>query len=128
MNNKYEYIDEHELFCIRHSLAHIMAQAVTEMFELGEVKIGIGPAVKDGFYYDFDLPRSLTPEDLKCIEKRMRQIISANHTFEKKIVSAEEARAVSHDQPYKLELIGALESGEGVEHGGPLDGEQEISL
>ena len=63
-----------ELYRIRHSAAHIMAEAVVEMFP-GQAKVAIGPPIADGFYYDFDLPRALTPEDLQAIEKRMRQII-----------------------------------------------------
>jgi threonyl-tRNA synthetase len=128
MNKEKDQIEQDELLCIRHSLAHVMAQAVMEMFAPGEAKIGIGPAVKDGFYYDFDLPRNLTSEDLKGIEKRMRQIISGKHAFDKRIVSSEEAKVAFQDQPYKLELIEALASGEADEHGEPLDSEQDISL
>ena len=76
-----------ELYRIRHSAAHVMAQAVMEMFAPGEAKIAIGPPIENGFYYDFDLPRNLTPEDLKAIEKHMRQIIAGKHPFEKKVVS-----------------------------------------
>ncbi|HKI54929.1 MAG TPA: threonine--tRNA ligase, partial [Anaerolineales bacterium] len=68
-----EKYEESYLYKIRHSAAHVMAQAVMEMFPDG--KITIGPPVADGFYYDFDLPRNLTPEDLQAIEKRMRQIV-----------------------------------------------------
>ena len=71
-----EKYEESHLYKIRHSAAHIMAQAVLEMFPDG--KVTIGPPVENGFYYDFDLPRNLTPEDLEAIEKRMRQIIVAN--------------------------------------------------
>ncbi|MBT4003763.1 MAG: hypothetical protein HOF10_10680, partial [Chloroflexi bacterium] len=67
--------EETEIYKVRHSLAHIMAQAVSELFEPGEAKIAIGPPIDTGFYYDFELPRQLTPEDFKGIEKRMRQII-----------------------------------------------------
>jgi threonyl-tRNA synthetase len=68
--NKKEQYQESELYRIRHSAAHVMAQAVLEMFPDG--RIAIGPPIEDGFYYDFDLPRPLTPEDLEVIEKRMR--------------------------------------------------------
>ena len=68
--------EQSELYRIRHSAAHVMAQAVVEMFEPGEAKFAIGPPIENGFYYDFDLPRNLTPDDLKAIEKRMRQIIA----------------------------------------------------
>ena len=114
------------LYRIRHSAAHIMAQAVLEMFPEG--KVAIGPPIENGFYYDFDLPRTLTPEDLKAIEKRMRQIIAGKHPFEKKVVSAEEARRIFKDQPYKLELIDGLEEGGYDEYGNPLDEKPEISI
>ena len=64
---------------IRHSASHVMAQAVLEMFPTG--KVAIGPAIENGFYYDFDLPRSLTPEDLEQIEKRIKEIIKGKHKF-----------------------------------------------
>ncbi len=106
------------LYRVRHSTAHIMAQAVLEEFPEG--KVAIGPAIEDGFYYDFDLPRALTPEDLSAIEKRMRDIISGDHTFIRKEVSADEARKLFKEQPYKLELISGLESGGTDEDGNPL--------
>ena len=117
---------ESELYRIRHSAAHVMAQAVMEMFP--DAKIAIGPPVEDGFYYDFDLPRPLTPEDLEIIEKRMRQIISGNYHFEKTVVSSEEARRLFEDQPYKLELIEGLEKGGFDEYGEPLAEKPEISV
>jgi len=88
---------------IRHSAAHIMAEAVLELFP--EAKLGIGPAIEEGFYYDFDLPRSLTPEDLRTIEKRMKELIAADEVFVRREVSREEAKKIFADQPYKLELI-----------------------
>ncbi len=94
---------EEKLYRIRHSLAHIMAEAVLEIFPEG--KIAIGPPIDTGFYYDFDLPRPLTPEDLEKIEKRMRQIIAGRHKFVRREVTPEAARELFHDQPYKLELI-----------------------
>jgi threonyl-tRNA synthetase len=97
------------LYRLRHSAAHVMAQAVIEMFPEG--KIAIGPPVENGFYYDFDLPRSLTPEDLQEIEKRMRRIAQGKHSFARRELSASEARELFHDQPYKLELIDGLERG-----------------
>ena len=120
---KYEQSD---LYRIRHSLAHIMAQAVVEMFP--EAKYTIGPPVENGFYYDFDLPRTLTPEDLEKIEKRMRQIIAGRHPFVRKVVSSQEAEQIFKTQPYKLELIRDLEKGETDEHGNPLDEKPEISI
>lgn len=114
------------LYRIRHSAAHIMAQAVLEIFPEG--KVAIGPPIENGFYYDFDLPRALTPEDLKAIEKRMRQIIAGRHPFKKTVISAEEAREIFKDQPYKLELIEGLEQGGYDEYGNPLDEKPEISI
>jgi threonyl-tRNA synthetase len=119
-------IEQSDLYRIRHSLAHIMAQAVLEMFP--EAKYTIGPPVENGFYYDFDLPRTLTPEDLEKIEKRMRQIIAGRHPFVRRVVSADEAMKIFKDQPYKLELIRDLEKGETDEHGNPLDEKPEISI
>ncbi|HEX7975381.1 MAG TPA: threonine--tRNA ligase [Anaerolineales bacterium] len=118
--------EESDLYRIRHSAAHVMAQAVTEMFP--EAKYTIGPPVEDGFYYDFDLPRSLTPEDLQVLEKRMRQIIAGHYDFNKKVVSAQEARQIFKDQPYKLELIEGLEKGNQDEYGNPLKEKPEISI
>lgn len=94
---------------LRHSLAHVMAQAVLEMFP--EAKIAIGPPIENGFYYDFDLPRPLTTDDLPEIEARMRRIISGNHPFIYRVVTPEEARQLFKDQPYKLELIEDLIQG-----------------
>ncbi|HEY9152352.1 MAG TPA: threonine--tRNA ligase [Anaerolineales bacterium] len=123
MQERYE--DSH-LYRIRHSAAHIMAQAVMEMFPDG--KVTIGPPVENGFYYDFDLPRNLTPEDLEQIEKRMRQIIAGKFEFQKKVVSADEARKLFKDQPYKIELIDGLEKGGLDEYGNPLKEKPEISI
>jgi threonyl-tRNA synthetase len=117
---------ESKLYRIRHSAAHIMAQAVLEMFPEG--KIAIGPPIDDGFYYDFDLPRPLTPEDLEQIEKRMRQIIAGKHPFIYRQVSAEEARQIFADQPYKLELIDGLVKGGIDEYGEEADEPPVISI
>jgi threonyl-tRNA synthetase len=115
-----------ELYRIRHSAAHVMAQAVVEMFP--EAKYTIGPPVENGFYYDFDLPRTLTPEDLQKLEKRMRQIIAGRHKFERKVLTAAEARELFKNQPYKLELIDGLEQGGFDEYGNPLSEKPEISI
>jgi len=120
--------EKSELYRIRHSAAHIMAQAVTEMFEPGEAKVAIGPPIEDGFYYDFDLPRQLTPDDFQAIEKRMRQIIAGHHKFERRVVSAEQARAQFAGQPYKIELIEGLEAGGTDEYGNPVKDAPEISF
>jgi threonyl-tRNA synthetase len=121
-----EKYEESDLYQLRHSSAHVMAQAVVEMFP--EAKYTIGPPVENGFYYDFDLPRNLTPEDLEKIEKRMRQIIAGRHDFQRQVVSADEARQIFKDQPYKLELIDGLEQGGFDEYGNPLDEKPEISI
>jgi threonyl-tRNA synthetase len=121
-----EKYEESNLYKIRHSAAHVMAQAVMEMFPDG--KITIGPPVENGFYYDFDLPRNLTLEDLEAIEKRMRGIVQGKHEFKKTVVSAEEAKKVFANQPYKLELIEGLEKGGFDEYGNPLKEKPEISL
>jgi threonyl-tRNA synthetase len=121
-----EKYEESQLYKIRHSAAHIMAQAVLEMFP--DAKYTIGPPIENGFYYDFDLPRNLTPEDLEQIEKRMRQIVQGKHEFKKKVISAEEARQVFKDQPYKIELIDGLEKGGLDEYGNPLKEKPEISI
>jgi threonyl-tRNA synthetase len=123
-----ERYEESELYKIRHSAAHVMAQAVTELFAPGEAKVAIGPPIADGFYYDFDLPRPLTPDDLEVIEKRMRQIIGGKHAFVRKEVSADEARAQFAGQPYKLELIDGLEKGGQDEYGNPLAEKPVISF
>ena len=109
---------DEELYRIRHSAAHVMAQAVLEMFP--EAKIAIGPPIEHGFYYDFDLPRPLTPEDLEKIEARMKEIIKGKHPFVRREVTPEEARELFKDQPYKLELIEDILSRGTDEYGNPL--------
>lgn len=121
-----EKYNETQLYRIRHSAAHVMAQAVLEFYP--DAKFTIGPPVENGFYYDFELSEPIVLEDLQKIEKRMRQIIAGNHSFEKTVVSAEQAREVFKDQPYKLELIDGLEKGGLDEYGNPLDTKPEISL
>jgi threonyl-tRNA synthetase len=110
-----ERYEDSKLYRIRHSAAHIMAQAVLELFPDGH--IAIGPPIEDGFYYDFELPRALTEDDLAAIEKRMREIIKGNHPFVRREVSAAEARKLFANQPYKLELIDGLEKGGTDEYG-----------
>ncbi|WP_150236369.1 threonine--tRNA ligase [Nocardiopsis quinghaiensis] len=89
---------------LRHSTAHVLAQAVQELFP--EARLGIGPPVENGFYYDFDVAEPFTPADLKSIEKRMQQIIKQGQRFDRRVVSDEDARAELATEPYKLELIG----------------------
>ena len=88
---------------MRHSGAHVMAEAVVSLFP--EAKLGIGPPIENGFYYDFDLPRPLVPDDLAVIEDKMRQSIAADRRFERRPVTRAEALELFRDQPYKLELI-----------------------
>ncbi len=100
---------EHDqLYKVRHSCAHVLAQAVLNMFP--EAKLAIGPPVDNGFYYDFDLPRTLIPEDLRLIEKQMKKIISQGQTFEKYELPIAEARKFLTEikQDYKLELLDDL--------------------
>ncbi|MEO3828094.1 threonine--tRNA ligase [Actinomadura sp. B10D3] len=94
---------------MRHSAAHVMAQAVQELFP--EAKLGIGPPVENGFYYDFDVAEPFTPDDLKRIEKRMREIVKQGQRFSRRPVSEEDARAELAAEPYKLELIGLKGAG-----------------
>ena len=95
---------------VRHSLSHVMAEAVTILFP--GTKFGIGPAIDNGFYYDMELPRSITDEDLPAIESAMRKIINEGREFTRKEVSREEAKKLFADQPMKLELIDELPEGE----------------
>jgi threonyl-tRNA synthetase len=92
-----------ELERMRHSAAHVMASAVTELFP--DAKLGIGPPIDNGFYYDFDLPRSLTPEDLEQIEALMSAEVKRDEAFECRPITLDQARSEFADQPYKLELI-----------------------
>ncbi len=89
---------------IRHSAAHVLAQAVQGLFP--HAKLGIGPPITDGFYYDFDVPEPFTPEDLSALEKRMRQIVKDGQLFDRRVYeSQDQARAELADEPYKLELV-----------------------
>lgn len=110
-----EAYENSNLYRLRHSAAHIMAQAVLEMFP--EAQFAIGPPIRDGFYYDFDLPRSLTPDDLVAIEARMRHIIAEGYPFEYREITTAEAKTIFADQPYKLELINGLLGGGEDEYG-----------
>lgn len=120
------------LYRIRHSAAHVMAQAVLELYP--DAKIAIGPPIENGFYYDFDLgmdedgrPRTFRADDLKAIEKRMRQIINGKHPFVYREVSADEARQLFADQPYKLELVDGLDEGGIDEYGNEVQEKTVIS-
>jgi threonyl-tRNA synthetase len=105
---------------LRHSSAHVMAQAVQELFP--EAKLGIGPPIENGFYYDFDVKEPFGPDDLKAIEQQMRKIVKQGQLFSRRPVTDDEARAELAAEPYKLELIGlkggAADEEESVEVGG----------
>ena len=116
-DDKVESVDidsEDGLSILRHSTAHIMAQAVQEMFD--PAKLGIGPPIKDGFYFDFDVEEPFKPEDLKRIEKRMKELVGKSQRFVRREVSDEQARELMKNEPYKLELISLKSSdvGEGA--------------
>jgi len=107
---------------LRHSTAHVLAQAVQDLFP--HAKLGIGPPVENGFYYDFDVPEPFAPDDLKAIEARMRQIVKQGQLFSRRVVSESQARKELEGEPYKQELIGlkgspAADAEESVEVGGP---------
>ncbi len=108
-----EMLDAHAgdpLDPMRHSAAHVMAQAVLELFP--DAKLGIGPAIRDGFYYDFELPRPLTPDDLSAIEARMQASVAADHPFVREELEPDAGRRffVERGQPYKVEILDDLRS------------------
>ena len=105
---------------LRHSTAHVMAQAVQQLFP--EAKLGIGPPVTDGFYYDFDVETPFVPEDLAKIESAMKKIIKANQKFARRVTTDDDARAELAKEPYKLELIGLKGSGNGENAGEVAEG------
>src|SRR5919106_3449541 len=107
-----EMADESDLEVLRHSTAHVMAQAVCDLWP--GAKYAIGPPIEDGFYYDFELPEQLTPDDLPRIEARMREIVEAEQPFKHEEVPREEALQRFADQPYKREIIEGVEEAEGV--------------
>ena len=129
--SKQQGTQEDRLYRIRHSAAHVMAQAVRELYP--DARLAIGPPIQDGFYYDFDLgmeegrPRTFLPEDLEEIERRMRRIIGGQHPFVYREVGADEARELFVDEPYKLELIEGLVEGTVDEYGEETEGSQVIS-
>jgi len=108
------------LTILRHSAAHVLAQAVQRLH--ADAKLGIGPPITDGFYYDFDVAEPFTPADLRLLEKEMTAIVKERQRFVRRVVSDDEARAQLADEPYKLELIGlksapSVEDGQSVEVG-----------
>ncbi len=102
------------LAILRHSTAHVLAQAVQELHP--EAKLGIGPPVENGFYYDFDVDQPFSPDDLKAIEQKMRQIVKQGQRFSRRVVTDAQARDELAAEPYKLELIG-LKGGKGADVG-----------
>ncbi len=103
---------EDKLYRIRHSFAHVMAEAVRRLFD--DVKIAIGPPIEHGFYYDFDMPHSLNQDDLPRIEEKMQEILQERHELAKAVLSREEALRMFEHEPYKVELIEALPEGEEI--------------
>lgn len=97
---------------LRHSTAHLMAQALKRIY--GDVKFGVGPVIEGGFYYDFDMDEKVSSDDFENIEKTMKQIVNENYKIERKVVSREEAKDFFKDDPYKLELIDAIPEDENV--------------
>ncbi|WP_210128447.1 MULTISPECIES: threonine--tRNA ligase [unclassified Staphylococcus] len=97
---------------LRHSTAHLMAQALKRLY--GDVKFGVGPVIDGGFYYDFDMSESVSSDDFEKIEKTMKQIVNENYPIERKVVSRDEAKTYFADDPYKLELIDAIPEDENV--------------
>ena len=104
--------DPDALGILRHSAAHVMAEAVKDLFP--RTAFGIGPSIEDGFYYDFDVERPFTPEDVQAIEERMRQIIAEEKTFERRVLDKLSAEDAFEGQPYKQELIGGLPEDEEI--------------
>ncbi|MDP3971743.1 MAG: threonine--tRNA ligase, partial [Candidatus Nanopelagicales bacterium] len=112
-----EIDSEDGLAVLRHSAAHVLAQAVQQEFP--QARLGIGPPINNGFYYDFDMPQPFTPDDLTALTKRMQRIIKQGQVFRRRVVTEEEARAELADEPYKCELIG-------LKGGSPTDDVMEI--
>jgi threonyl-tRNA synthetase len=113
-------------YILRHSTAHVMAQAVQELFP--HSKLGIGPPVENGFYYDFDVPAPFTPEDLKAIEQRMRAIVKQGQLFSRRVVTESEARSELSAEPYKQELIGLKGAPSGEDNENVEVGGQELTI
>ncbi len=103
---------EEALEVLRHSTAHLMAQALKRLY--GDVKFGVGPVINEGFYYDFDMEEKVSSDDFEKIEKTMNQIINENQKIERRVVSRDEAKAFFANDPYKLELIEAIPEDESV--------------
>jgi len=115
MSERYQ---ESQLYKIRHSTAHVMAQAVLDRFP--EAHIAIGPPIEDGFYYDFELPRPITDEDIAWVEERMKAILKGKHAFAVREVGVAEALELFKSQPFKVELINDLVKGRTDENGNQI--------
>ncbi|MDI3330987.1 MAG: threonine--tRNA ligase [Micrococcus sp.] len=112
---------------LRHSTAHVMAQAVQQLRP--GAKLGIGPYITDGFYFDFDVDEPFTPEDLKAIEKLMQKIVNSNQAFARRVVTEDEARQAMAHEPYKLELLGKQDQADAVGEGANIEvGAGEITV
>jgi len=112
---------------LRHSTAHVLAQAVQDLFP--DAKLGIGPPIENGFYYDFDVETPFVPEDLEKLESRMRKIIKENQRFSRRVTTDDDARAELADEPYKIELIGLKgNAGEAAEGAGAEVGAGELTI
>ncbi|MCY7373831.1 MAG: threonine--tRNA ligase [Spirochaetaceae bacterium] len=111
---------------LRHSTAHVMAQAVQELHP--DAKLGIGPPIENGFYYDFDVETPFTPEDVAAIEKHMTRIVKEGQAFSRRVVTEDEARAELADEPYKLELIGLKGGGSGDDGSAVEVGGSELTI
>ncbi|MFD5822972.1 threonine--tRNA ligase [Nesterenkonia xinjiangensis] len=118
--------EEAGLEVLRHSTAHVMAQAVQQLFP--DAKLGIGPYITDGFYFDFDVDEPFTPEDLKKIEKAMQRIVKQGQRFEREVVTEEQARAAMAQEPYKLELLDSQNGASATEGASVEIGGGEITL
>lgn len=104
--------NEEGLEVLRHSTAHLMAQALKRLY--GDVKFGVGPVIEEGFYYDFDMEENISPEDFPKIEKEMQRIVDENVEIERRVLSRDEAKEVFKEDPYKQELIEAIPEDESV--------------
>lgn len=119
--------EEDGLNVLRHSTAHVMAQAVQQLRP--DAKLGIGPYITDGFYFDFDVEEPFTPEDLKTLEKMMLKIVNSSQTFARRVVSEGEARQAMADEPYKLELLRKQNDADAVGEGANIEvGAGEITI
>ncbi len=119
--------DQEGLEVLRHSTAHVLAQAVQELHP--EAKLGIGPFIEDGFYYDFDVDEPFTPDDLKEIQKRMMRIVKAGQTFNRRAVDEAQAREELSNEPYKLQLLDRQHDEEAAAEGAAVEiGAGEITI